>query len=379
MAALTAAPPSAPDLHPLSVQEARRALGCDKLPGGQLENEGARSNTLHHWEFRHFFQVGVHVCAPCSFHAPCHWVARLPHLAPGADSAQQASSTTLASPAPCCPYPTPFPHTPHQATSSPMPTPHPQDLMTPFFLSNLRARMTSMTLALLEDTGWYSPRWEYVQNSEARLATGCDVALSTCTDFQARNPNAYYCAANGSMPSSAAAKPCFGPVAWAACSEANVFSDGCGLLRPGLRCTDVATASAGRCVFCDVGHAAAHSDSLSEADASRACYVGLYVSYAWGLLRLMQRLAAHLLFGRGVCRSVRACWATHPAMPAWRHQPTGPPDPFPRTGPPPTTGMGQRRGSIWAWAVSSGVRGAACRCSTRTAMASSPAMRAASW
>ena len=56
--------------------------------------------------------------------------------------------------------------------------------------------------------GWYTPRWEYVQPFEARPASGCDVAASTCADFHARYPGYYYCSAPG-LATKGAVRPCF--------------------------------------------------------------------------------------------------------------------------------------------------------------------------
>lgn len=88
-------------------------------------------------------------------------------------------------------------------------------------------------------TGWYAPRWQYVQPTEARLASGCDVALSHCSDYNARYPGTYYCTLPpaGSNISATAAAPCFSPLSVSAC-DVTPFSDGCGVLRAGWRCKD---------------------------------------------------------------------------------------------------------------------------------------------
>lgn len=124
-----------------------------------------------------------------------------------------------------------------------------QDLMAPYFFHGVRARMTSVTLALLEDSGWYTPRWDYVQPVEGRPVTGCDVSLSPCEDHNTRLPGAYYCSSPtpayaayvyGSSPAAPAARPCLSPLVQAACGEVTPFSDGCGVLRAGVACTDEA-------------------------------------------------------------------------------------------------------------------------------------------
>jgi hypothetical protein len=153
---------------PLVTQQARAALSCESLPGGQLENEGGASNALHHWEFRLFYQ----------------------------------------------------------------------DLMTPYFLATLRSRVTPLTLAALQDSGWYTPRWEYAQPFDSRLVSGCSLALSTCTSFQASQPGMYYCSGAGQP----LAQPCAASDVPQTCMGVTPFSDGCSMLRPDTHCSDAAGA-----------------------------------------------------------------------------------------------------------------------------------------
>ncbi len=56
--------------------------------------------------------------------------------------------------------------------------------MTPLQLRGLRTRVTGLTLGALQDTGWYLPRWAYVQPLDGRLPRGCDLPLADCGDYQ---------------------------------------------------------------------------------------------------------------------------------------------------------------------------------------------------
>ncbi len=152
-------------------EEAKRYLGCDELPGAQLENEGSAAQALQHWEFRLFFQVRAARAArrpPSGFPrgrlagptAHCHAVPGAAVLCRGGRGAAQ-------------------------------------DLMTPLLLQGLRARMTGLTLGLLEDTGWYLPRWAFAQPFAGRPPSGCDLPTAACANFQARNPGQYYCQVRG--------------------------------------------------------------------------------------------------------------------------------------------------------------------------------------
>ncbi|GFH18392.1 uncharacterized protein HaLaN_15190 [Haematococcus lacustris] len=102
------------------------------------------------------------------------------------------------------------------------------DLMTPLFLSGVRSRVTGVTLAALQDSGWYAPRWDYVQPPVARLAPGCEAVTTPCAVSQARSPGQYYCSTNGTA-SRQASPGCLSATVPGMCQAATPFSNGCGL------------------------------------------------------------------------------------------------------------------------------------------------------
>ncbi|KAJ9530100.1 hypothetical protein QJQ45_023387 [Haematococcus lacustris] len=119
------------------------------------------------------------------------------------------------------------------------------DLMTPLFLSGVRSRVTGVTLAALQDSGWYAPRWDYVQPPVARLAPGCEAVTTPCAVSQARSPGQYYCSTNGTA-SRQASPGCLSATVPGMCQAATPFSNGCGLVRPATPCTSPALATAPR-------------------------------------------------------------------------------------------------------------------------------------
>mmetsp|Transcript_8939 Transcript_8939/g.19097 ORF Transcript_8939/g.19097 Transcript_8939/m.19097 type:complete len:826 (+) Transcript_8939:241-2718(+) len=145
-------------------EEAKRLLGCNQLPGAPLEGQGGTRVAQSHWEYRFFHQ----------------------------------------------------------------------EVLTPYFInmtSNQRQRLSGLTLGALEDTGWYSTRWSYVQPLDLSLlprsTLGCDLALSSCQDYQAKNPGTYYCSTGSTTQNRL---QCYGPRTPAVC-DPSPFGDGCGIIR----------------------------------------------------------------------------------------------------------------------------------------------------
>ena len=137
--------------------------------------------------------------------------------------------------------------------------------MTPFFLSptQQRQQLTNLTLAVLQDTGWYVPRWQYGMALDIKnLPTwgsqssplSCNLATSPCQQFQSSSPGSYYCnpsggsggsggggskggGGGGGVQSQCSNLACFSFTSPAAC-DSTPFSNGCGVLRPAnLQCS----------------------------------------------------------------------------------------------------------------------------------------------
>ena len=136
-----------------------------------------------------------------------------------------------------------------------------QELMTPFFLSlNQRQRLSNLTLSALQDTGWYTPRWEFAMRLDfeglPQGTLGCGLATATCQNFQAMAPGTFYCnsttatTTNGTTTVGPAGlfRPlpnlaCYTPTSPAAC-DVTPFSNGCGVLHPAnLPCSTSGVAS----------------------------------------------------------------------------------------------------------------------------------------
>ena len=125
--------------------------------------------------------------------------------------------------------------------------------MSPFFLALglQRQRLSELTLAALQDSGWYVPRWQYAMPLDLTglpaATLGCALATSSCQSFQASQPGTFYCEPNSTTTSggpilvgktvtqgSSASPPslaCYTPTSPAAC-DATPFSNGCGVLHP---------------------------------------------------------------------------------------------------------------------------------------------------
>ena len=125
--------------------------------------------------------------------------------------------------------------------------------MSPFFLAVglQRQRLSELTLAALQDSGWYVPRWQYAMPLDLTglptTTLGCTLATSSCQSFQASQPGTFYCDPNSTTTSggpilvgktvtqgSSASPPslaCYTPTSPAAC-DATPFSNGCGVLHP---------------------------------------------------------------------------------------------------------------------------------------------------
>ncbi|GAX81076.1 hypothetical protein CEUSTIGMA_g8511.t1 [Chlamydomonas eustigma] len=116
-----------------------------------------------------------------------------------------------------------------------------QELMTPFLfaLGVQRQRLSSITTAALQDTGWYTPRVEYVMPLDVQQvpAMGCSLALNSCAAYQESFPDTYYCSpgSSGTQQQEAVGDPanlaCYTSTDPAAC-DVTPFSDNCGLLHP---------------------------------------------------------------------------------------------------------------------------------------------------
>jgi hypothetical protein len=58
--------------------------------------------------------------------------------------------------------------------------------------------MTRLTMALLEDSGWYSPRWHNAAVLSIADSAGCGFVTQTQAQFSAARPSSYlYCSTNG--------------------------------------------------------------------------------------------------------------------------------------------------------------------------------------
>jgi hypothetical protein len=90
--------------------------------------------------------------------------------------------------------------------------------------------MSRVTLAFMQDTGWYDVNWAAAGHLDWGYGAGCDFALSTCGDFADRNPGQpYFCTENGGSGSAQTNAVCaFGGLARARCERAR-FADGCGM------------------------------------------------------------------------------------------------------------------------------------------------------
>ncbi|GAX85908.1 hypothetical protein CEUSTIGMA_g13324.t1 [Chlamydomonas eustigma] len=116
-----------------------------------------------------------------------------------------------------------------------------QELMTPFLfaLGVQRQRLSSVTTAALQDTGWYTPRVEYVMPLDVQQvpAMGCSLALNSCAAYQESFPDTYYCSpgSSGTQQQEAVGDPanlaCYTNTDPATC-DVTPFSDNCGLLHP---------------------------------------------------------------------------------------------------------------------------------------------------
>jgi hypothetical protein len=78
-----------------------------------------------------------------------------------------------------------------------------------------------------------------MQSVTGRLS-GCDFASSSCQDYQARQPGQYYCLAADQGGTPGLDRPCISQDTPATCIDMNTFSNGCGVQRPGVSCTDPA-------------------------------------------------------------------------------------------------------------------------------------------
>ncbi|GBF98931.1 leishmanolysin-like peptidase [Raphidocelis subcapitata] len=90
-------------------------------------------------------------------------------------------------------------------------------------LDRQRAVMSRLTLAALEDSGWYDPDYSQAADLEWGQGAGCDFILSTCKDFADRNPGQdLYCPQGADN----AARCSAGARLWGQCRSSG-FTDGC--------------------------------------------------------------------------------------------------------------------------------------------------------
>ena len=167
-------PKAAPFLAtPRVTAEARRHFGCAAAPGAPLETEGMGMSSLAHWEYR-LTQVaggGAGRGAPLPPRRPPP--APRPRPAPG-------QAAWRASPQGACSHGM-FPADPPPAPAPPPPPAPQHELMTAARpMDRQRAVLSRLTLAALEDSGWYEVDYRWGRGGRRRAGGGSGHAAAAC-------------------------------------------------------------------------------------------------------------------------------------------------------------------------------------------------------
>lgn len=90
----------------------------------------------------------------------------------------------------------------------------PSEMMGPVGINAVTAIMSEFTLAALEDSGWYTPRWDYVQPYPQPLQPtdlGCDLVGMTCPQYTKKYPSQqYFCVPDNAKSSADVQKNFYG-------------------------------------------------------------------------------------------------------------------------------------------------------------------------
>jgi hypothetical protein len=95
-----------------------------------------------------------------------------------------------------------------------------------FSVYGRRATMSRVTLAFMEDSGWYVPFWENAGLLDWGLGAGCAFVEKTCADFVASNPDQRFYCTKKEWQSDVNSVCTFDHLARARCEDTQ-FGDGC--------------------------------------------------------------------------------------------------------------------------------------------------------
>lgn len=88
------------------------------------------------------------------------------------------------------------------------------------------ATLSRITLAFMQDTGWYDVQWDQAGFLNWGYQAGCDFVAKTCTDYAAANPDQQYYCTKEQYADTVNTVCTFDGFARAKCEDAQ-FADGC--------------------------------------------------------------------------------------------------------------------------------------------------------
>jgi hypothetical protein len=182
-------------ITPTVVAEARKLFGCPTLSGVPLENEGGNGTASAHWEYRWAAGRGGRAGG---------WLGR--RWAGGEGRLPQAVARRQGA-APAGWSCTCAPGLPQTAAWPPPAPPNPRLFQGELMLATVLfsaygggGRMSPLTLALLQDTGWYDVNMTQAGYMEWGRGAGCGFVADSCWAYMKANPSQpYFC--NSTKPS----------------------------------------------------------------------------------------------------------------------------------------------------------------------------------